>query len=192
MKLKFNSNDFQRIKSKLEKLNDNLNSVKFQWRIDLLNEYKEKVSSMMGSVSGRGGYPNIEIKGITNTKHWNALQPATILSKTGAAYNSDNMHNVYSEWAVKTTIWENTGRTKNSFAIEDNWVGVNSSYAWKVEEGDPNNTYEGNEAPIKPRPLFSLANYIIEIVVHRACTDPNNDLGNRIRKELKDYIGWGQ
>lgn len=197
MKLTVNQSDLSRIMQKLQGFNAKINAYQFRWRIELLNEYKQKVSSMMGTISGRGGYPTIEITGTTipNTDHWNALQPSTILAKTKAAYTQDNMHDVYSKWAVQTTIWEHTGRTKRSFEVKDNWVGINSSYAWKVEEGDPNNTFEGNDAPIKPRPLFGLANYVVRMAIRKACTDPGNTLGKRMRQEFVEFAesnGWGK
>lgn len=187
MKVTVDQGSISRLISRIEGLSGKVNGYKFQWRIDLLNEYKVKVAAMMGSVSGRGGYPNIEIQGITETKHWNALQPATLFRKLGRPYDPADMKGLYDNYATETTIWEDTGTTKRSFTVTNSFAGVFSSYARKVEEGDPANIYMGSPAPLVPRPLFSLANHVVRLTIQRACSNPNHPLGKKMRREFVEF-----
>ncbi len=177
MQIKINESDLSRILGKLKRMDAMAPTFKFTWRINLLNEYKQKVSGLMGSVSGRGGYPNITITGEPSgeSEYWYSLAPMTVLRKAGTINEA------------ATTIWYDTGKTKNSFTIVDNWVGVVSSYAKRVEEGD-------EDANLPARPLFGLANHLVEQAIRKACHDPESKLGRSMRRGVIDLAracGWG-
>lgn len=175
MEIKISPGQLEKLMGKLTKVSGNTASLRFQWRVDLLNEYAKKVAGMMGSVSGRGGYPTLDITGLSGQGFaWKELAHIPRLK------NKD--------YETKSVIWVDTGKTRDSFTIVDNWAGVTSEYAGLVESGGQN--AQGFTLPA--RPLFGFANFMVRRLIANACFDQNSPLGKRMRREFVDAIGWGQ
>jgi len=180
MEIKVNQDSLRHLLDKFTVMDSKAHTFPFKWRIDLLNEYKVKVAKMMGSVSGRGGYPSIEFTGESASGsgfHWPELA------------HIPNLKN--KDYETKSVIWVDTGKTRDSFTIVDNWVGVNSEYALLVEEGGKN----AQEYVLPARPLFGFANFMVERLVKQACSNANSRLGKNMRRgfiDLAESCGWGQ
>jgi len=180
MKLTISPGQLEKIMGKIEAMNSKAHTFPFKWRIDLLNEYKVKVAKMMGSVSGRGGYPSIEFTGESASGsgfYWPELA------------HIPNLKN--KDYETKSVIWVDSGKTRDSFTVVDNWVGVSSEYAGLVERGGLND--QGFTLPA--RPLFSFANFMVERLVKQACSNANSRLGKNMRRgfiDLAESCGWGQ
>lgn len=180
MQLTIQPGQLEKILGKFSAMNSAAPSFKFKWKVDLLNEYKVKVAGMMGSVSGRGGYPSIEFTGEAVSGsgfYWPELAHIPKLKQA--------------DFVTKSVIWVDSGHTKGSFTVEDNWAGVHSEYAGLVERGGTND--QGFTLPA--RPLFSFANFMVERLIKQACSNPNSRLGANMRRGFKDLAescGWGK
>lgn len=207
----FNKDDVDRILRKLNAALEKSRKHKFKWKINLLNRYGKIVATATGSINdpgaipARGGYPVLDFGdgvSMTGVLHWNALRPYTIKRKVIAKYKLEGKQSpifpksisaLYSEYGAEVSIWYDTGDTHSNISITDTFAGISSVSNRKkyqlMEEGGSNGI-----GMVKARPLFSATNFLVMMLLRRACEDPNSALGKAIRKEFVQLVkaqGWG-
>lgn len=171
---------------------------KWDFIINLLDEYNETVAKAMGSLSARGGYPYIEFRGHTAEGYWPALSPFTIAYKNGHdlfGAEQEDIKNVYDAYADSTHIWSYTNHAEQSLTINirqgrAGLFGDAAEYAQVVEEGGEGSWQtKSGPARIPSRPLFSVVNalfyeYISDQISKRG------PLYYEIRRELLKAGNW--
>ncbi len=178
IKIGFNPTDLKRIEDKLKKLRnvDNQGHKVYQYRMDILENYKTAVVSLMGTVSASGGMVSINFLDKSQVTYWEALADSTIALKKAKG-----------GW--KLEIWEASGETKRSVKVRrrEGFSGIDKSTdpeafrkAISVEFGG--NVLDHGTAWAE-RGLFTIANNVFI---------QNKDLiVKAIGKLIVEDIGWG-
>lgn len=163
--IKFNEADVKRITGRLQRIGQELTSGRnsvFQWRLLLLNDYKEAIVAAMGSVNVTGGSAKIEGKGKVsfgspNSVYWKALAPLTINLK---------------QWSGESlSIWQASGQTKQAVRVtaETGFAGIDGGKFPEAYQKALNTEFGGvgkgwdskgldGFTDWPSRPLFTIAN----------------------------------
>jgi len=180
--IKLKAPDVAKIKSKLAKTveaSQRKGSALYNYRLDILNEYKETIVSAMGEVWGAdGGSPNADpFLGKNINVDWAPLSDRTIGLKRQQS------------WSLY--IWEATGETKSSVEVDGDlgFAGIRKKDALEkallVEFGgalSENDTPEWNK-----RALFTLATQIFR--------DNREQIKRTIKQKVVETAhqqGWGR
>lgn len=174
----FNSADLKRIEDKLKKLQrvDNQGHKVYQYRMDILENYKNAIVSLMGTVSASGGLVSINFLDKTQMTYWESLADSTLALKKAKG-----------GW--KLEIWEASGETKRAVKVRrrEGFVGIDRATDSEAFRKAISVEFGGNileyGAAWAERGLFTIANNIFI---------QNKDLiVKAIGKLIVEDIGWG-
>ena len=177
-KISFDSKDLKRIEGKLNKLKDfgKQGTKVYQYRLDLLENYKTAIVSLMGTVNANGGLVSINFLDKAQSTYWEGLSDSTIELKKAKA-----------GW--KLEIWEASGETKRAVKVRsmEGFVGIDGTTDPNAFKKALNVEFGGTtilDGPVwAERGLFTIANNIFI---------QNKDLiVKTIAELLKEDIGWG-
>ena len=158
--LKFKKEDVDRITQRLRKFGKLITDptgLIFQYKLFLLNNYKEVVAGAMGSVNAlHGGRANLGLKFMEPTSvYWKNLSPATLTLK---AYRQGTV-------TSSLTIWEDTGETKNAVGVYGDFAGIDGGRDAEAYKKAINTEFGGSLGDLSgwggewpSRPLFTIVN----------------------------------
>lgn len=178
MKLKINETDLKRIEGKLNKLKDfgKQGTKVYQYRLDLLENYKTAVTSLMGTVNASGGVVSINFMDKSQMAYWEGLADSTIALKKAKA-----------GWRLE--IWEASGETKRAVRVRrrEGFAGIDKATDPEAFRKALNTEFGGTtvlDGPVwSERGLFTIANNIFK---------ENKDLiVKAISKLIREDIRWG-
>lgn len=183
--------DLQKIIGSLGKMQAVSAATTYGWTYEVLTDYKNTVTTAMGSVSGKGGSAKMTYASKTESRYWDPLADYTVYQYAGekhgfghdASLSADMLRSVFK-------IWKYTGETAEvvdaSLVHAKNFVGVSSAYveefrkAKLMEEGSVSDF--GTKVPA--RKLFSVANKLFVAAITDAMNNPNSKLRERLTSEF--------
>lgn len=181
--IKLNEKDIAKIKNKLNKTiaaSQRKGSPVYNYRLDILNDYKETIVSAMGSVDGEsGGSPTSKsFIGKDLNVTWAPLSSLTLSTKE------------IKGWSL--SIWEASGETKEAVKVYETFAGIDGSKdQWAFEKALMTEyggaVHEGGPSDYNKRALFTIANSIF------------NENKEAIKKAIAQKVvetarqqGWGR
>ncbi|BCS54039.1 hypothetical protein [Geobacter sp. SVR] len=202
--LKLNQGDLNRIRGKLQAIEQAVPTYQWGFRVDLFSSYATTVATAIGTVNGRGGYPVLNFEGIPGSVHWSPLSPWAVALQSGAktkaeleSVGHDEAASLYEKYADTVSVWLYPGATVQDVlsqlievGVSSNFVGITgSAYASTLENGG-----EIDGHPIPKRPLFAVVNSLVEQYLKRELANPESTLAQRIKADfyqLAASAGWG-